>query len=56
VFSWQNERWEKVPIDFINRLKAKTPTGIKKGAAQLRRYEEAFNKKGRIVYYDPTDY
>ena len=38
------------PIEY----KPKTPSGIRKGKAQLKKYERAFKKKGRVIYYDPN--
>jgi hypothetical protein len=35
-------------------LKPRTPAGVKKGAAQLPKYEKATGKNGRVVYYDPA--
>lgn len=32
-------------------LKPKTPSGIKQGRRQLKRYEQVTGKKGRVVYY-----
>jgi RHS repeat-associated protein len=34
-------------------LKPNTPSGRRQGRAQLRRYEQATGKRGRVVYYDP---
>lgn len=34
-------------------LKPNTPSGRRQGARQLKKYEEALGKKGRIVYYEP---
>ena len=34
-------------------LKPNTPSGQRRGASQLKNYEEATGKKGRVVYYDP---
>ena len=34
-------------------LKPDTPSGRAQGARQLRKYEEALGKKGRVVYYPP---
>ena len=33
-------------------LKPNTPSGHRRGEAQLKRYEEATGKQGRVVYYD----
>jgi RHS repeat-associated protein len=35
-------------------LKPNTPTGRAKGARQISKYERAFNKSGRVIYYDPN--
>jgi RHS repeat-associated protein len=34
-------------------LKPNTPSGRRAGATQLKKYEDATGKKGRVVYYDP---
>ena len=34
-------------------LKPDTPTGRKAGRYQLKKYERAAGKKGRVVYYEP---
>jgi len=34
-------------------LKPRTPTGIRSGQLQLRKYERAAGKRGRVIYYDP---
>jgi RHS repeat-associated protein len=33
-------------------LKPNTPSGHRRGAAQLKKYEEATGREGRVVYYD----
>lgn len=35
-------------------LKPNTPSGRKQGAKQLKKYEDATGKKGRVIYYDPN--
>ena len=37
-------------------LKPNTPSGRRRGEAQEKKYEEAAGKKGRVVYYNPSDY
>ncbi|MCC8370693.1 MAG: hypothetical protein LN566_05020 [Rickettsia endosymbiont of Stiretrus anchorago] len=34
-------------------LKPRTPSGIKKGKEQIKKYERTTGKKGKVVYYDP---
>ncbi|MDC0740009.1 hypothetical protein [Polyangium mundeleinium] len=34
-------------------LKPNTPTGKEAGKRQMKKYEEAFRKKGRVIYYEP---
>ena len=34
-------------------LKPNTPSGIKRGNAQIKKYKEAAGKNGRVIYYDP---
>ncbi|TKC99260.1 hypothetical protein E8A74_38210, partial [Polyangium fumosum] len=34
-------------------LKPNTPTGIEAGKRQIKKYEAATGKKGRVIYYDP---
>ena len=34
-------------------LKPNTPSGRRQGRGQLRKYERATGKKGKVVYYDP---
>ena len=34
-------------------LKPNSPTGRSRGEKQLKKYEEALGKKGRVVYYEP---
>jgi hypothetical protein len=36
-------------------LKPRTPSGKRTGKTQLRKYERATGKKGRVVYYDPEN-
>nr|WP_237158887.1 RHS repeat-associated core domain-containing protein [Shewanella khirikhana] len=37
-------------------LKPDTPSGRAKGRRQLKKYEKALGKKGRVVYYDPKNF
>jgi len=37
-------------------LKPNTPSGIKQGKRQIKKYERATGKKGKVVYYNPGDY
>jgi RHS repeat-associated protein len=37
-------------------LKPKTPSGRSTGQQQLKKYQRATGKKGRVVYYDPERY
>jgi RHS repeat-associated protein len=62
---WQSEPTIKGPNDEVLRpdaitpsgrpveLKPNTPSGRRRGESQLKKYEEATGKKGRVVYYDP---
>jgi large repetitive protein len=34
-------------------LKPNTPSGRRQGARQIKKYERATGKKGRVIYYDP---
>ncbi len=34
-------------------LKPNTPSGRQAGKRQMKKYEDATDKKGRVIYYDP---
>ena len=62
---WQSEKTiigplgEKLRPDALTssgrpvELKPNTPSGIKRGNAQIKKYKEATGKNGRVIYYDP---
>ncbi len=43
----------ETPSGNLLELKPKTESGMKKGAAQTKKYEEATGKKARVIYYTP---
>jgi len=43
----------KLPSGNFLELKPNTPSGRAQGVKQLKKYQQALDKKGRVIYYDP---